>query len=457
MFDTEVRGFGIRKYADGSASYIVKYAVNGQPTRKTLGPVRKGNLKKMRSLADEVKARARIGQDVIGEQKAAAAARRATQGAVTVGALVKVFLAEREAATRTIKDGKPVTPTLRWATHENTARYLNLHCAALHNLVIGTITKGTQLFVVVDIDAEINDPKRLAPINSSHKLKIIDRDHVKGVINVAAETRGKVTADRCRTALSTFFAWAIDKGFCDLNPTMGIKTNAGKSLRHRTLSAQERAEVWHACLDDDYGKIVRLLLLTGQRKTEIGGLRWSEINYEYDHKETGEDGQKRECVMPVIMLPPPRCKTGRKMIERGMAFHLVPLSEQALQIIKSVPRGERDQLFGRSGCANGFQGWSVAKKMLDQRINDARAKAGLGPMPHWTIHDLSRSLSTHANDLDLGRDVVIEAVLNHVVPGVGGKYNHAKYLLQKREALARWGAHIAKLVSQPAMPSKEAA
>jgi hypothetical protein len=139
--DDAVRGFGIRKYADGSASYIVKYAVNGQPRRHTLGAVRKGNLKKMRSLAEEVKARARIGEDIIGEKKAAAAEKKAAESAATVGALVKVFLAEREEATRKIKNGKPVTPTLRVKTHEQTTRYLNTHCASLHDLVVGTVTR----------------------------------------------------------------------------------------------------------------------------------------------------------------------------------------------------------------------------------------------------------------------------------------------------------------------------
>jgi hypothetical protein len=59
VFDSEVRGFGARRYADGRASYFIKYSINGQQRRLTLGPVRKGNLQKMRRLAEEVKARAK--------------------------------------------------------------------------------------------------------------------------------------------------------------------------------------------------------------------------------------------------------------------------------------------------------------------------------------------------------------------------------------------------------------
>jgi len=114
-----------------------------------LGPVRKGNLKKMRSLAEDVKAEARSkGRDIISEKKAAAAEQNAAETAATIGALVKVFLAEREEATRKIKNGEPVTPTLRHRTHEQNARYLNTHCASLHGLVIGTVTHGTQTGVM---------------------------------------------------------------------------------------------------------------------------------------------------------------------------------------------------------------------------------------------------------------------------------------------------------------------
>lgn len=96
VFDSEMRGFGIRKYADGRASYFVKYTLAGQQRRHTLAAVRKGNLAKMRELTEEVKARARLGQDVIGDKKAKAAEQEAAETAATVGALVAVFLRERK-------------------------------------------------------------------------------------------------------------------------------------------------------------------------------------------------------------------------------------------------------------------------------------------------------------------------------------------------------------------------
>ena len=97
-----VRGFGIRKYADGQSVYIVKYSVNRQTRRHSLGAVRRGNLKKMRDLAEEVKARGRLGQDIIGEEKARVAEKQAAQSAATVGVLVDIFQKERELMTRKV-------------------------------------------------------------------------------------------------------------------------------------------------------------------------------------------------------------------------------------------------------------------------------------------------------------------------------------------------------------------
>ena len=112
----------------------------------------------------------------------------------------------------------------------------------------------------------------------------------------------------------------------------------------------ELAEIWKACLPDDHGRIVRLLILTGQRRTESGDLEWPEINR-----------PKRQ-----IDLPDTRTKNRRP--------HIVPLSNEALAIIKAIPRRDgRDLIFG-SG-AGGFSGWSKAKAELNARIAAARVEA----------------------------------------------------------------------------------
>ena len=208
-------------------------------------------------------------------------------------------------------------------------------------------------------------------------------------------------------------------------------------------------QVWNACGNDDYGKIVKLLILTGQRREEIGGLRRSEIDLD----------------QRLIRLPPARCKNGKTMIKRKIAFHIVPLSAEAMAIIEAIPRGTSDFVFGPTGC--GFKGWSAAKKALDARIAACAGK----PLAKWLIHELRHTVATHL--VESRRDApgekpyslcaphIAEAIRNHLSGhkgGIKGRYNHATYLEEKREALDLWAAHAARLVSRPvAGAAKQAA
>jgi integrase len=236
-----------------------------------------------------------------------------------------------------------------------------------------------------------------------------------------------VAADRARTSLSTLFAFAIDRNHIDFNPTINIKDRGSNGGRTRVLSEPELAEVWHECLDNDYGKLIRLLILTGQRRRELGDLIWSEVN-ELERQ---------------IELPEARVKNKRA--------HIVPLSDQAWEILHRVERiDQRDLVFG-SG-RGGFTGWSKSKDELDARIAAARRRKGVkNSMPSWVLHDLRRSMVTHMNERGFAQPHVIEAICNHVSghkSGVAGIYNRAVYLQEKREALALWGRHVMTLVER---------
>jgi integrase len=172
--------------------------------------------------------------------------------------------------------------------------------------------------------------------------------------------------------------------------------------RDRVLTDKELATVWNGVLENDYGRIVRLLVLTGCRRDEIGSLRWSEVNEE----------------ARLIVLPGERTKNGRT--------HDVPLSKVAMEIIESIPRRvNRDFVFGEG--KGGFSGWSKAKATLD-------AQLGLEP---WRLHDLRRTASTRMADAGV-QPHIIEAVINHVSghkAGVAGVYNRSTYENEKRSAL----------------------
>jgi integrase len=153
---------------------------------------------------------------------------------------------------------------------------------------------------------------------------------------------------------------------------------------------------------------VRLLILTGCRRKEIGGMRWSEF----------DDGK--------WMLPSERTKNGHA--------HTLPLSASAWSIINSVPRvADRDHLFGVR--SDGFKDWG-RKRFLDARLGDT--------IKAWTLRDLRRTVATRMADIGV-QPHIIEAVLNHVSGhkhGVAGIYNRATYEPEKQQALALWADHL---------------
>ena len=127
-------------------------------------------------------------------------------------------------------------------------------------------------------------------------------------------------------------------------------------------------------LDDDHGRITKLLILSGQRKGEIGDLTWDEI------------------ATRQIDLSGARTKNKRP--------HVIPLSDAALALLPARREGH-EHLFGRRP-ESGFSGWSKAKEELDARIAAVRMAAGVKkPMPPWVIHDLRRSFVTHLLDRKL--------------------------------------------------------
>ena len=106
-----------------------------------------------------------------------------------------------------------------------------------------------------------------------HRLPLtaIDRSTVAAQLRVIAADRGAAAANRARTTLSALFAWAIGEGLCDSNPVIGTNKAAESGPRLRVLSDAELAAIWRAAPDNDYGRIVQLLMLTAQRRDEIGG------------------------------------------------------------------------------------------------------------------------------------------------------------------------------------------
>ena len=226
-------------------------------------------------------------------------------------------------------------------------------------------------------------------------LANIRRATVAAQLAAIADDSGPIAADRARAALSAFFTWAIREGLADVNPVIGTNKSAELRPRERVLADAELAAIWKALAADQYGAIARLLILTGERREEIGGLRWSEVDVD----------------KALITLSGERTKNGRR--------HELPLSDAALAIVKEQQRRERSDERGKLGARDlifgegegPFQGWGRAKAALDRRL--AEFAANNGRVAPWRLHDVRRTVATRMADLGV-QPHVIEAVLNHV-------------------------------------------
>jgi integrase len=239
------------------------------------------------------------------------------------------------------------------------------------------------------------------------------RDIIEAVENVAEDH--PIMANRVHAHLSKFFNWLCERDVIAASPCAGVKRPSAESARERILSDDEIKALWLACGDigDPAGACVRVLLLTGQRRSEVAGMRRSEINGD------------------VWTLDASRTKNKRP--------HTVSLSTQALAIIETMPRiVGSDYVFTTSGWAP-LGHFDRTKRELD---------AHMKPQTPWVVHDLRRTVASGMAKLGI-RLPVIEKVLNHSggsFRGIVGVYQRHDFAAEKRRALQAWADQVDAVV-----------
>ena len=373
-WDTELSSYGLR-VRNRRPTWVVQYrADSGRQGRKKIGDARKIGEPAARGAARKLLAKIELGADPRAEEKAKQAAAAHTLLSIS-GLYIKAKESELRAGSIKLKK-----------LYLTTGNYLR----PLHGMPAAQITQA---------DVAI-------------RLRAITQQH------------GGDTAAAVRAHLSALYAWAMREGLLGPtpnNPCALTNRPAISPPRERVLSDDEMAAVWHSCADDDFGRIVRLLILLGQRRGEIGGLRWFEVDFE----------------RRLLSLPASRTK--------NKTPHVLPLPDAALDIIRSRPRRlGRDAVFGgvrsNASCV-GFASWVHAKSRLDARTR----------IPAWTLHDLRRTFATGVANLGI-QPHIVEEILNHRTGhrgGIAAVYNRSTYAAEVRDALERWAEHVAEIVDKP--------
>lgn len=258
---------------------------------------------------------------------------------------------------------------------------------------------------------ELMIEKKLIKEWGTRPIQHITRRDLVALLDAIGD-KAPIMANRLQALLSRFFGWCVERGILDQSPAVGVKKPHKERSRDRVLSDDEIKAVWFAAAEVGYpgGSLAKLLLLSACRLNEIAQLTMPQIEGD------------------LIVLP--ETKNGRP--------HVVPITKQISVALTSLPKFNGAYLLTSTAGARPIQNFADIKAKIDT----------LSDTSGWTFHDMRRTAASRMAKLEIPPHV-IEAVLNHssgTVSGVAAVYNRYNYAKEKREALEKWGAEVARIV-----------
>jgi integrase len=361
FWDMHCRGLGIRALASGRRSWIFQYRDKHKRTRRiVLGDLSLVGL-------DDARQEARSKAANITHGANPSVERKAMRNAETVLQLIDAYLPQAK-------------ERLRIRSYRETERNLRKHAASLHH----------------------------------DRIEAVRRRDISDLLERVAKNSGPTAANRVRAALSALWSWGLKTGRVegDTNPVT-FTIQQPEQARERTLTDTEIRAIWEATdTGDSYARIVRLCLLTGCRREEMAGLRWSEI------------------LANRIAIGAARMK--------GKLPHEIPLTPMIEVALPTRPENGDGGIFGKRGTS--FSGFSHSKIRLDAKLKNSNHN-----VQSWRLHDLRRTFSTRLHDVGVD-PIVVEALLAHKQQGVAAVYNRASFREAKKAALLRWHELLAEVV-----------
>lgn len=243
-------------------------------------------------------------------------------------------------------------------------------------------------------------------------IREIKRHDIIELMDGAIERGASYQANRIHAHLRKLFNWCLERGVIETSPVAGTKPPTREQPRDRVLTDDEIRAVLRVCAKESYpfGQFVPLLIATAQRRGEVSGLKWSQV-----------DLVAKQWVIPAEMS-----KNGKP--------HVVPLNDFALRLLAEIPRFPGCDWAFTTTRRSPISGFSKALRHVHMQSGTQ----------NWRFHDLRRTATTGMARLGVLPHVV-EKILNHtsgIVSGIAAVYNLFQYQAERREALDKWGSFL---------------
>ncbi len=381
-YDMSTSGLGLRVSPGGTKTFFYRYRYNGQNRRYSISRYSKKSftLSDARVKVDELRSHVKKGGDPVGEEQQE----------------------RRVKHLNSIKDR---------SFAELAKEFKEIHMQPLRKK---TRDEHTRI-----IDNE------LIPALGKLPARQVDKSHIITLLDKKAIKDGKPTmANRIRARLHSIYEFGIHRTIVDKNPVTGIKRySEGETKRERYYSKQEIRLLWKAFdeVNVPAGPVMKMLLLTGQRKTETMRMKWCDINGD------------------VWTIP--------AELAKGKRSHDVPLSSVAIEIINTMreTNGGKNYIFSSPVLDD------APVKDLKRSVKKVRKyKVDDFTVSDFRLHDLRRTAATYMAKLNVDR-TVLGKILNH--KGLAGDgqvtaiYDRHTYMNEKRQALQKWAFHIERIIT----------
>jgi integrase len=268
--------------------------------------------------------------------------------------------------------------------------------------------------------------RHLLPILGSRPVREIKRTEIIALVDRVETGSGPAMANSAYSWARLFFNFCEDRDLLDRNPCVRVRTPPLVS-RDRVFDDREYRAIWLASglLSPLRRAFVRTLLLTGARRGEVAGMRWSELN---------RDDR-------IWSVPPERMKNGR--------WHEVAMTPYLVSMLDEI-RVE--------GCRYVFPAYDLNKEFLDftglkRQLVEAIGKVDpelAKTMPRWCLHDMRRSMRTRLSSLGIDSELA-ERVISHTPDGVQAVYNRHSYRSEKRAAMVTWQNELGRIVGDDSL------